>query len=108
VFCVGGGAPAASPEAAACREANLAGLHDLLAHVSGSYKDLPRAVDMCALFPMGSVASTGFLFSLQLGAECTIEVRRAVCCGAGAALVTRGAAGGCQGRSSTPTSCWLP
>lgn len=33
VFCIGGGAAAASPEAQACRDANLTGLHELLEQV---------------------------------------------------------------------------
>lgn len=33
VYCIGGGAPASSPQAQACRDANLTGLHELLAQV---------------------------------------------------------------------------
>jgi hypothetical protein len=75
VFCVGGGEPSASPEAEACRSTNLAGLHDLLAHVTGSYRDLPRPVDMSHMFPLGSVSSTGFLYPFKMGADTSIEVR---------------------------------
>lgn len=43
VYCIGGGAPASSPEAQACKDANLSGLHELLAQVSLSHH--PRNPD---------------------------------------------------------------
>lgn len=151
VFCIGGGAPAPSPEAQACRDANLSGLHELLAQVSppqvsaagggllpqthlsssilwrcwltcahcslclirvkgswgctggrwqsckpvggwlhhdcfctphlcaqvsGQYKGVPRPVDMSALFTIGSVSATGFLFPFKIGTHVTIQVRQ--------------------------------
>lgn len=75
VFCIGGGAPAPTPEAQACRDANLSGLHELLAQVSGKYRDVPRPVDMSALFTVGSVSSTGYLFPFKIGTEVTIQVQ---------------------------------
>lgn len=48
----------------------------LYAQVSGQYKDVPRPVDMSALFTVGSVSSTGYLFPFKIGTEVTIQVRQ--------------------------------
>lgn len=49
--------------------------------VSGKYKDVPGPVDMSALFTVGGVSSTGFLFPFKIGAEVTIQVRHHNCTG---------------------------
>lgn len=48
----------------------------LCTQVSGQYKDVPRPVDMSALFTVGSVSATGFLFPFMIGTEVTIQVRQ--------------------------------
>lgn len=51
----------------------------LTLQVSGSYRDLPRPVDMEAMFTLGSVSSTGYLFPFNIGSEVTIKVCTASC-----------------------------
>jgi hypothetical protein len=75
VYGVGDRAPARSDAAAAQRTSNLAGLHELLAQAAGSYKALPREVDMAAMFTLKDTASTGYKASLAIGSKCKIEVR---------------------------------
>jgi hypothetical protein len=53
----------------------------LVVQVTGKYKDVPHPVDMSALFTVGSVSSTGFLFPFKIGAEVTIQVRQHKCTG---------------------------
>jgi hypothetical protein len=79
VYGVGDGAPARSDAAAAHRTSNLAGLHELLAQAAGSYKALPREVDMCAMFTLKDTASTGYKAALAIGSNLKIEVGW-VCC----------------------------
>jgi len=43
--------------------------------VSGKFRDVPRPVDMSALFTVGGVSSTGYLFPFNIGAEVTIKAR---------------------------------
>lgn len=74
IYGVGDGAPARSEAAAALRTSNLAGLHELLAQAIGSYKALPREVDMCSMFTLKDTASTGYKASLAIGSNCKIEV----------------------------------
>jgi hypothetical protein len=74
VYGVGDGAPARSAAAASQRTSNLAGLHELLAQAAGSYKALPREVDMCAMFTLKDTASTGYKASLTIGSNLKIEV----------------------------------
>eukprot|EP00882_Tetradesmus_deserticola_P013013 GHRQ01013798.1.p1 GENE.GHRQ01013798.1~~GHRQ01013798.1.p1 ORF type:complete len:331 (+),score=136.25 GHRQ01013798.1:127-1119(+) len=75
VYGVGDGLPARSEAAAAHRTSNLASLHELLAHAAGSYKALPRGVDICAMFTLKDTASTGYKASLAIGSNCKIEVQ---------------------------------
>lgn len=46
----------------------------LLLQVSGDYRDVPEPVEMSALFTIGGVSSTGYLFPFRIGAEVTIPV----------------------------------
>ncbi|WIA30238.1 hypothetical protein OEZ86_000329 [Tetradesmus obliquus] len=75
VYGVGDGAPARSEAAAAQRASNLAGLHELLAQVAGSYRALPSEVSMAAIFTLKETASTGYKASLAIGTKCRIEVQ---------------------------------
>lgn len=45
--------------------------------MSGEYTDVPRPVDMCALFTLGGVSSTGFIFPFNIGNQVTIQVKGA-------------------------------
>lgn len=53
--------------------------HVCVPQVSGKYVDVPRPVDMAALFTVGGVSSTGYMFPFKMGAEVTIQVGQVVC-----------------------------